>query len=139
MVVTPDTDKSARLETQPTHGTGERRSLPIVFQTFVNKCLTLSTSEALGLSTAVGVEYNDVLFVGQVMRCTAGLGDQWQVEIKVAQTLTGLQSLLMLRAELDRHQTESKDAAMEAPIACAVLSTGKKKTVKTLPEHHLLG
>jgi hypothetical protein len=139
MVVTPDTDGLARLEMQPAHGTGERRSLPIVFQTFANKCLTLSTSEALGLSTAVGVEYNDVLFVGEVMRCTAGAGDQWQVEIKVAQTLTGLQSLLMLRAELDRHQTESKDALIEEPILCEVLNTGKKKTVKMLPEHHLLG
>jgi hypothetical protein len=137
--VAPHTDKSAELEIQSAHGTGERRSLPIVFQTFANKCLTLSTSEALGLSTAVGVEYNDVLFVGEVVRCTAGVGDQWEVQIKVAQTLTGLHSLLMLRAELDQLQTESKDARLEAPIPCAVLSTGKNKTVKRLPEHHLLG
>jgi hypothetical protein len=137
--VTRNTDKSARLEIRPEHGTEGRRSIPIVFQTFANKCLTLSTSEALGLSTVVGVEYNDVLFVGEVVRCTAGVGDQWQVEIKVEQTLTGLQSLLILRAELDRHQTESKAASMEAPIPCAIQNTGKKKTVKMLPEHHLLG
>jgi hypothetical protein len=135
LAVTPNSDKSGTLEVQPEHGTGERRSLPIVFQTFANKCLTLSTSEALGLSTAVGVEYNDVLFVGEVMSCTAGVGDQWQVEIKVAQTLSGLQSLLMLRAELDRHQGESKDAAMEEPISCAVLKTEKKKAVKTFPKY----
>ncbi len=135
MVVRPNSDKSATLEIQPAHGTGERRSLPIVFQTFANKCLTLTTGEALGLSTAVGLEYNDVLFVGEVVGCTAGVGDQWQVEIKVAQTLTGLQSLLMLQATLDQHQAESKDAPMEAPIPCAVLSTGKKKVLKTLPEH----
>jgi hypothetical protein len=137
--VTRNTDKSARLEILPEYGTGERRSIPIVFQTFANKCLTLSTNEALGLSTAVGLEYNDVLFVGEVVRCTAGVGDHWRVEIKVEQTLSGLQSLLILRAELDRHQTESKAGSMEAPIPCAVLNTGKKKTVKMLPEYHLLG
>jgi hypothetical protein len=81
----------------------------------------------LDRSTAVGLEYNGVLFVGEVVRCTAGGGDQWQVEIKVAQTLTGLQSLLMLRAELDRHQTESKDAPMEVPVFCEVISKGKNK------------
>lgn len=139
MFVKPNIDKSGTLEIQPSRGTGERRSLPIAFQTFANKCLTLSTSEALGLSTTVGVEYNDVLFVGEVVRCTAGVGDQWQVEIKVAQTLTGLQSLLMLRAELDRHQGENKDAAMEEPVPCAILSTGKKKALRTLPQHQSIG
>ena len=137
--MTPNPDKSATLEVEPAHGTGKRRSLPIAFQTFANKCLTLTTSEPLDTSTAVGLDYNGVLFVGEVVRCTAGVGDQWQVEIKVAQTLTGLQSLLMLRAELDRHQTESKDAPMEAPIPCAVLNTGKKKVLKTLPEDYFLG
>ena len=68
MVVAPDTDKLARLEIQPAHGTGERRSLPIVFQTFADKCLTLTTSEQVAISTVVGVEYNDVLFVGEVVR-----------------------------------------------------------------------
>ena len=121
MVVNPDSDRSARLEVQPARGTGERRSLPITFQTFANRCLTLTTSEALGLSTAVAIEYDDVLFVGEVMRCTAGIGDQWQVEIKVAQTLTGLQNLMILRAKLEQHQTETKDVGKEAPIAYAVL------------------
>ena len=61
------------------------------------------------------------------------------MEIKVAQTLTGLHSLLMLRAELDRHQSESKDAAMDVPIPCAVLNTGKKQAVKTRKEEYFLG
>lgn len=139
MVVKPDSDKSGTLEVQPAHGTGERRSLPIVFQTFANKCLTLTTSEPLAISTAIGLEYNDVLFVGKVMRCTAGVGDQWQVDIKVAQTLTGLRSLLILRAELDRHQTESKDAPMEVPVFCEVISKGKKKADKTRREHYVFG
>ena len=60
------------------------------------------------------------------------------MEIKVAQTLTGLQSLLMLRAELDRHQSESKDARNGEPILCAVSETGKKKAVKTRKEEYLV-
>ena len=130
----PNSDKSATLEIQPAHGSGERRKLPIVFQTFANKCLTLSTSEALGLSTAVGVEYNDVLFVGEVVRCTAGVGEQWRVEVKVAQTLSGLQSLLMLRAQLNQHQNESSDIPMNEPVLCEVLST-EKKALNTHPPH----
>mgnify|MGYP007135512658 CR=1 FL=1 len=104
---------SATLEIQPANGRGER----------------------LDLSTAVGVEYNDVLFVGEVVRCTAAAGDQWEIDVKVAQTLTGLQSLLMLRAQLNQHQIQSKDAATEEPILCAVLSEGKNKEVKTHPEY----
>jgi hypothetical protein len=119
--VTPDSAKSATLEVQPANGRGERRRIPITFQTFARKCLTLTTSERLNISTAVGVEYNDVLFVGEVVRCTAAAGDQWEIGIRVAQTLTGLQSLMILRAELDQHQTHSKDAPMEEPILCAVL------------------
>jgi hypothetical protein len=62
ILVTPKSDTSARLEIQPAHGSGERRRLPVIFSTFANKRLTLITTEALGLSTPVGVEYKEVLF-----------------------------------------------------------------------------
>jgi hypothetical protein len=136
--VTPNSDKSARLEVQQAQGTGERRKLPVVFETFADKCLTLTTSEQVAISTAVGVEYNDVLFVGEVVRCTA-TGEQWAMDIKVAQTLTGLQSLLILRAQLDQHQTESKDVPIEVPVFCEVPRKGNKKALETREEHYFLG
>jgi hypothetical protein len=118
--VTQTSDNSARLEVQPAHATGERRKLSVGFQTFANKCLTLTTSEQLGISTVVGVEYNDVLFLGEVVRCTAA-GERWAIDIKVGQMLTDLQTLLVLRAQLDQDQTASKDIPMEAPLLCEVL------------------
>jgi hypothetical protein len=134
--VTPASDHSASLEIQ--QGTGERRKLHVVFQTFADKCLTLTTSDQVAISTIVGVEHNDVLFVGEVVRCTPA-GEQWAIDIKVAQTLTGLQSLLILRAQLDLHQTESKEVPIETPVFCEVPRKGTKKAIKTRPEHYFLG
>jgi hypothetical protein len=136
--VTANSDSSAKLEIQQAHATGERRKLPVVFQTFADKCLTLTTSEEVAISTVVGVEHNDVLFVGEVVRCTPA-GEQWAIDIKVAQTLTGLQSLLILRAQLDQHQTESKDVPIETPVFCEVPRKGNKKAVKTRHEDYVLG
>ncbi|MGI9073285.1 MAG: hypothetical protein ACR2JB_18685 [Bryobacteraceae bacterium] len=110
----------------------------MVFQTFDDKCLTVTTSEQVAISTVVGVEYNNVLFVGEVVRCTLA-GEQWAIDIKVAQTLTDLQSLLILRAQLDQLQTESKDVPIEVPVFCEVLRKGNKKAVKTRQEHYVLG
>jgi hypothetical protein len=134
--VAPNSDSSARLEIKQV--TGERRKLPVVFQTFADKCLTLTTSEQVAILTVVGVEHNDVLFVGEVVRCTPA-GEQWAIDIKVAQMLTGLQSLLILRAQLDLHQTESKEVPIETPVFCEVPRKAAKKALKTRPEHYLLG
>ena len=60
--------------------------------------------------TVVGIECNDVLFLGEVVGCTPMDGDQWEIDVKIAQTLTGLVSLMILRAELAQHQTLGKDA-----------------------------
>jgi hypothetical protein len=56
--------------------------------------------------------------------------NEWAIDIKVEQNLTGLQSLMILRAQLEQHQTRSKDAPMEESIACAVLSVGENTAAK---------
>jgi hypothetical protein len=98
--------------------------------TFVHEWLTLITGERLAGSTAVGVEHNDVLFVGEVVRSAPWGNDKWAIDIKVEQTLTGLQSLMVLRAQLQQHQTKSEDARKE-PIVCEVLGVGKNKPAKS--------
>jgi hypothetical protein len=110
------------VEIQPGNGSEERRQIPSIVHTFAHKWLTLITGERLAASTAVGVEHNDVLFVGEVVRSTPWGQQEWATDIKVEHTLTGLQSLMLLRAELEQHQTKSKDARMEEPIVCEVLS-----------------
>jgi hypothetical protein len=99
--------------------------------TFAHQWLTLIAGERLAASTVVGVEHNDVLFLGQVVHSTPWGNDEWAIDIKVEQTLTGLQSLLTLRAQLEQDQTKSKNARMEEPIPCEVLGVGKNKAAKS--------
>jgi hypothetical protein len=129
--VTRDSLYSAIVEIQPGNGSGEeRRRIPSTVHTFADDWLTLIAAERLAPATAVGVENNDVLFVGEVVRSISWGSNEWAIDIKVAHTLTGLQSLMILRAELERHQTRNKDAPMEESIACGVLSVGKNKAAK---------
>ena len=79
---------------------GDRTKVPCSFQNLEGKRLTVQSSEKLALSTTVSVEYNDALFLGEVMNCSRQTAEGWQVEIKVEQILTGLQSLMALRSQL---------------------------------------
>ncbi len=70
------------------------------------KRLCVEATEAVPVSTALSVEYDDELFLGEVVACAeAGPGETsaapgWKLDIKVEQILTGLQSLMALRARL---------------------------------------
>lgn len=63
------------------------------------KRMLLEAAQKLAVSTAVSVECNDAMFLGEVIACSPVAGS-WQVEIKVEQILTGLQSLVALRSRL---------------------------------------
>lgn len=63
------------------------------------KRLILEVSAPVPAFTAVTVEYNDALFLGEVITC-AEVNGLCKVEVKVEQILTGLQSLIALRARL---------------------------------------
>jgi hypothetical protein len=114
--VTQDSLYSAIVEIQPRNGSEERRKVASTVHTFAHEWLTLITGERLPPSTAVGVEHNDVLLIGEVVRSMPWGNDKWAIDIKVEQTLTGLQSLMILRAQLEQHQSKSKDAQMEEQI-----------------------
>ncbi len=103
--VTPDSPNLATVEIVSENGSGERRKIPGIFHAFASKCVKLIASERLAHRTVVGIECNDVLFLGEVVGCTHGDEDQWEIDVKVAQTLTGLESLMILRAQLEQHQT----------------------------------
>ena len=78
---------------------GAKRTIPCMFQGMHGKRLTLETSECLPSSRVVSVEYDDTLFLGEVVSCV-GTENTWSVEVKVEQVLNGLQSLLALRSRL---------------------------------------
>ncbi len=77
-----------------------RIRIPCTFQGMEGKRLVLETSEQVSPSSMVSVEYSDALFLGDVMNCTQTHIDLWQIEIRVEQVLSGLQSLMALRAGL---------------------------------------
>lgn len=64
------------------------------------KRLVLESPERIGLASAVSVEYNDAMFLGEVMLCRPTTDGNFRIEIFVEQILTGLQSLMALRAGL---------------------------------------
>ena len=65
-----------------------------------NKRLSLTSGHRLAASSAVSVEYNDAMFLGEVLACTQDCDEIWHIEVQVEQILTGLQSLITLRARL---------------------------------------
>ncbi len=87
-------------------GDGSKRSIPCTFNGLNGKRLSVEATEAVPVSTALSVEYDDELFLGEVIACAeaefreASASRGWKLDIKVEQILTGLQSLMALRARL---------------------------------------
>jgi len=94
----PDRDRPAVLQL-PTNALGTRRSITCNVEGMRGKRLLLSASEKVGESTVVSVEHEDTLLIGEVIAC-ANVEGRFQLEIHVEQMLTGLQSLMALRANL---------------------------------------
>jgi hypothetical protein len=84
----------------PSAGDREIQRIPCVFRGIEDKRLSLVSNGRVPAFTAVSVEYDDALFLGEVVACTEDVTHAWHVEIKVEQILTGLQSLMNLRASL---------------------------------------
>lgn len=95
----PDQSRSAALQLPVADGQGTRRNIPCQVEDMQGKRLVLITTERIAESTLVSVEYEDTLFLGEVVVCS-GAQETWTLEIRVEQILTGLQSLMALRAHL---------------------------------------
>lgn len=79
---------------------GTRQSIPCNFDGLQGKRLTVTSRDRIAPFTAVHVEHEDALFLAEVVACTHNVDDSWHLELKVEQVLTGLQSLMTLRARL---------------------------------------
>jgi hypothetical protein len=79
---------------------GKKRTVSCSFQGSEGKRLVLQASEPVPVSSAVSVEFNDALFLGEVVACTVGGNRTCDIEIKIEQILSGLQSLMALRSHL---------------------------------------
>jgi hypothetical protein len=79
---------------------GSKLEITCSFTGMEGKRLILESPERISMSTPVSVEYNDAMFLGEVMLCRQDSSGEYRVEINVEQILTGLQSLISLRAGL---------------------------------------
>ena len=92
-----DHPHSAIIQVPTGEKNGSKYQISCVFEGMEGKRLKLESPERLTISTIVSVEYNDAMFLGEVLTCRKDSGDVFQIEIKVDQILTGLQSLMALR------------------------------------------
>jgi hypothetical protein len=81
-------------------GNGAKRSIPCAFFGMQGKRLIVEAGEPISSSTALSIEHEDNLFLGEVVVCASSSPGIYRMEIKIEQILTGLQSLMNLRAGL---------------------------------------
>ena len=72
---------------------------PALFVEMHGKRLHLEAKEPVSPSTAVTVECEDAMFLGEVIAVSQENG-RYQIEVAVEQVLSGLQSLMALRSQL---------------------------------------
>ena len=114
MTTTPEPLNRATIKVPSTTFGQPPQLIPGCFRSMSNKRLHLTSRERLRTCTAVSVEYEDAMFLGEVVACTQDLDDRWHVEVEVEQILTGLQSLMNLRAHLLGESTPASVGRMPA-------------------------
>jgi len=107
-------------------GDGTRRAVRGGFRSFTSRYLTLSTEEPIAASLAVSVEYNDMLFVGEVVSCRLESADCFRIEVRVEHTLSSLESLRRLNAALLGAQQIASGPRLQAEPAVAAHQTLRK-------------
>jgi hypothetical protein len=79
---------------------GEKQHIACDFGGVHAKRLSLIAQQRVAPLTALSVEYNDAMFLGEVVTASEHAGGKWHLEVKIEQILTGLQSLMNLRSSL---------------------------------------
>lgn len=75
------------------------QTIACLFGEVKGKRLVLQSESAVVSGMTVTVEYEDALFLGEVITCKQE-AEAFALEIKVEQVLSGLQSLMALRSQL---------------------------------------
>lgn len=95
-----DHPQSATIQLPLPSGNGAKRSIACVFHGMQGKRLIVEAGEPISISTALSIEHEDNLFLGEVVACAPESDGVYKMDIKIEQILTGLQSLMNLRAGL---------------------------------------
>ena len=98
--MSPNTYSSSSTTIQIPGTHGSRREIPCSLDKFENNRLLLSTTERVSTATLISVKRDDALLLGEVVTCSPANEASWKLEVRVEQILSGLQSLVALRARL---------------------------------------
>lgn len=99
---------------------GSKRRIDCKFYGMEGKRLGLNSPERVAVLMPVTVEYNDALFLGEVTACRANAVEGFDIEMGVEQILTGLESLMVLRARLlGEGFASTAPAAVGTPVGVA--------------------
>lgn len=79
---------------------GDKREIACRVYSAGGNRMELLTAERVAPFTPIAVEYDDALFLTEVVACTQAISGEWHLEMRIEQILTGLQSLMNLRANL---------------------------------------
>jgi hypothetical protein len=94
-------------------GSSANDGYPSVFVEMQGKRLVVDVRDSIPVSSAVTVECDDAMFLGEVVAVTEQNG-RYQVEVCVEQVLSGLQSLMALRSQLLGESVAPAPAAQRA-------------------------
>lgn len=111
-----ESPKTAVLQIAADSADGPKRMLDCEFSAKDGKRLTLNSPESVTVLTPVTLEYNDALFLGEVVACRANESKRFEVEIKIDQILTGLESLVKLRERLLGEGYAHTPAQLATPV-----------------------
>ena len=95
-----DHSQAATIQVPLPSGNGAKRSIDCGVRRMDGRRLIVETGEALSPNTALSIEHEDNLFLGEVVACAPQSAGVYVIEIKIEQILTGLHSLMTLRARL---------------------------------------
>jgi hypothetical protein len=96
-----------------------KHEVPSTFVEMQGKRLNVDVQEPVAVSAAITVECDDAMFLGEVASVTE-MNGRYHVEVRVEQVLSGLQSLMALRAQL---------LGENAPAARSTASAGALQSV----------
>jgi hypothetical protein len=84
----------------PSGASGARRNIACIVHRTEAKRMVLRTEEPIAASTVLSVEYNDAMVLGEIVACRESGEKDWELDVQIEQILTGLQSLMTLRASI---------------------------------------
>lgn len=95
-----ESPKTAVLQIATGSPDGSKRLVPCELSAKEGRRLALTSRERVAVLTPVTLEYNDALFLGEIVACEANGSGRFDISIKIEQILTGLESLITLRERL---------------------------------------